>query len=278
MRERPGMGCAHVHHGLRGSDADADLEFVRDLCAGWGVPFYCRYVDVKAEAHNASVEDTARRLRYQALAGIARDEGYTHVATAHTADDNAETLLLHLIRGSGLRGLTGIRPERPLAEGVTLIRPLLDMTRREVEDYARWHNLTWRTDGSNSDTVYTRNKIRHEILPLLREINPRAAETLHETAKRLAGDDAALDALASRHAESLTPHFLRTLPAALADRAIRAWVQTQRPGVFLSAVHSEALRHVFASHTPQGEVPLPGGVTAKRDRDAFWLEDTQARR
>jgi tRNA(Ile)-lysidine synthase len=276
-RGRPGIGCAHIHHGLRGGDADADLAFVRDVCAGWGVPFFCEYVDIKAAA-GPSVEDAARRLRYKALAGIAQANGYTRVATAHTADDNAETLLLHLIRGAGLRGLTGIQPERFLSEGVTLARPLLDMTRREVNEYARLHGLSWREDGSNDDTVYTRNKIRHEVMPLLREISPRAAETLHRTARRLSGENDVLEELASRHADALTPRVLRALAPALADRAVRAWVQRRRPGAFLGAVHSAALVHVFTSPVPKGEVTLPGGVTAKRDGDMFWLEDTPPRK
>jgi tRNA(Ile)-lysidine synthase len=277
FRERPDTGCAHVHHGLRGNDADADLAFVRERCAEWGIPFYSKHVDVQAAAEGASIEDTARRLRYRALADIALAQGYTHVATAHTADDNAETLLLHLIRGSGLRGLTGIQPERPLADGMVLVRPLLDTTRREVEAYARLHGLSWRVDGSNRDTVYTRNKIRHEIMPLLREINPNATAALHETAKRLTGDAAALEGLAFQYAEALTPHALRTLPPALADRAVRAWVRHRRPGVFLGAAHSAALIHVFIRHAPTGAVTLPGGVTAKREGDALWLEDTPPR-
>ena len=174
------VALAHVHHGMRGREADRDAEWVRRLGHRLGLPTYLRRVDVPGTARRQrrSPEDAARRLRYRALAGIARREGFGKVAVAHHADDQAETVLLHLLRGTDPRGLSGMPARRRLAKGVELVRPLLAWTRREVRTYLAIHGLGWRSDRTNADPRLTRNWVRLKLLPLLESKAPRLRERL----------------------------------------------------------------------------------------------------
>ncbi len=172
------VAVAHFNHQLRGADSDADAAFVKDLAGE--KPFYTGTADVRAVAVAAgeNLEATARRLRYAFLLETARAAGASWVATAHTADDQAETVLHRLIRGSGLRGLRGIAPVRPLGEGVFLIRPMLEVSRADVLAYLQETGQPWREDATNQDHAYTRNRIRHELLPLLKTFNPQLNDAL----------------------------------------------------------------------------------------------------
>jgi tRNA(Ile)-lysidine synthase len=184
---------AHMNHLLRGPESDADEYFVRQLCEELGqkngVPlgFISKRVDVPATAARAraNLEGTARRLRYDWLAEIARQHGIRLVATGHTADDQSETVLHNLLRGSGLRGLRGIAPRRSLQEGVELVRPLLSVGRSEVLALLTSLGQPYRQDSSNADLRFTRNRIRHQILPFLAEHGNRAiARTLTRLARQ----------------------------------------------------------------------------------------------
>lgn len=163
----PNVLVAHVHHGLRGAEADADEAFVRSLAESLNKP-YAR-VDLGSEwARNLtgrSRQDAARRLRYDRLAALAEQEGALFVATGHTRDDQAETVLLHLGRGAGPDGLAGMSAVRPLNPAVRLIRPLLSTSRVEIEAYASARGLSWREDASNQNLHYRRNALRHDLLP-----------------------------------------------------------------------------------------------------------------
>lgn len=162
---------AHVHHGLRGEDADADAAFVRKLAEERGVPFVLRRVDVlEAMPEGASLEEVARTVRYRQLHEVARVSGSRVVAAAHHRDDQAETVLLNLFRGAGLEGLAGMAPYRELqAESpIRLVRPLLEIGRGELEDYVRARSLEWREDATNEDVSLRRNALRHDILPRVR--------------------------------------------------------------------------------------------------------------
>lgn len=173
-----GTAVAHFNHQLRGAESDADAAFVKTLAGDW--PFYAGTADVRAAAavNGENIEATARRLRYAFLLESARAAGASWVATAHTADDQAETVLHRMIRGSGLRGLRGIAPVRPLGAGVLLIRPMLDVTRADVLAFLKETNQPWREDATNQDQAYTRNRIRHELLPLLKTFNPQLTDAL----------------------------------------------------------------------------------------------------
>jgi tRNA(Ile)-lysidine synthase len=179
------LRVAHLHHGLRGAEADADLEFARALAAGLGLPFHETRVDTTAEAKantetgksSESIEEAARRLRYAWFRQLMASGEVDAVATAHTLDDQAETVLGKFLRGAWTEGLSGIHPQVVFAEG-RILRPLLGATRADVEGFLKSLGQEWREDSSNRDAAYTRNRIRHELLPLLEGWNPRLKEHL----------------------------------------------------------------------------------------------------
>jgi tRNA(Ile)-lysidine synthase len=177
-----GLIVAHLNHRLRGSESDADAAFVAALCPH--LPHRTEAIDVAAAAEGENLEDTARRVRYDFLARVAREAGAGAgwVATAHTLDDQAETVLHRLIRGTGLRGLRGIAASRELVPGVRLLRPMLTVSRAKVIAYLRAIGQPWREDATNRDPAFTRNRIRHELLPLFRTFNPGIEEALGRTA------------------------------------------------------------------------------------------------
>jgi tRNA(Ile)-lysidine synthase len=190
---RPQLGCilsvVHLHHSLRGDQADADAAFVQHLAAQHDLEFHCRQTDVAALASSLqlSLEAAGRRARIDFFAELNRRGVVDRVATAHTADDQAETVLLKFLRGAGTRGLAGVYPasEQLSSDGhpVTIVRPLLAVTRAEVEQYLRAIDQPWREDASNASPEFLRNRVRHELLPLLaREFNPNIRESLSTAA------------------------------------------------------------------------------------------------
>ena len=199
--------AAHLNHLIRGPDADADAHFVADLAARWGLPNTVGTRDVPAIArkHKLAIEEAARRARYRFLAQVARQVGATRIAVGHNANDQSETILMHWLRGAGLAGLRGMLPATRLAsmrllpEGQSeremdwvdlwLIRPLLETKRSDVERYCKTHSLVPRFDRSNLDTTLYRNKLRHELLPLLEsEYKPRFGEILRRSARVIRDD------------------------------------------------------------------------------------------
>ncbi len=193
------LGLVHVNHRLR-PDASADVACVQALGERLGVPVTVCERDVAAEAKRAgwSLEDGARRIRYRAFEEAAREARATHVALAHTADDQAETVLMRLLRGAGLLGLSAIPISRPLGE-VQIIRPLLGVWRRELMAYVDAQGLSFRHDTTNDDPRFVRNRIRHELLPLLeRDYNPQIKGLLVQVAEQCRTDAAYLQAAASR--------------------------------------------------------------------------------
>jgi tRNA(Ile)-lysidine synthase len=206
------LTAAHLNHGLR-EEAQADADFVAALAERWEIPCVVGRRDVAAEAREAgeSIEQAARRARYEFLLRSAHEAGASHVAVAHHADDQAETVLYRIIRGTHLRGLAGMPALRalggaagketkgsvPAGEGVVLVRPLLERTRPEVEAFCRGEGLDWRRDSTNMDVGYRRNFIRHELLPLIRErLSRRADEAILRLAAAAAEADEVLSGLA----------------------------------------------------------------------------------
>jgi len=210
--------AAHLHHGLRGEEADGDLAFARDLASRLGLPFHEARVDVAqdAEADAASgkaaetIEEAARRVRYAWFRQLLATGELDAVATAHTLDDQAETVLAKFLRGAWTEGLAGIAPILKFPEG-PILRPLINTTRIEVEAYLNSLSQTWREDSSNLQLAFTRNRIRHELLPLLSEWNPRLREHLAQMAT-LACDE---EAWWTTELDRIAPQML------LAGRAIR---------------------------------------------------------
>ena len=216
------VAAAHFDHCLRGEESRRDAAFVADWCRERQIPCHLGEGDVAREAEESGegVEAAARRLRYAFLEDTAQKIGAGRIATAHNADDNGETLLLHLVRGSGLQGLTGIPPRRG-----NLVRPLLTTLRADIADYLERHGVPHVEDSTNTDTRYSRNFLRHQVMPLLRELNPNLTAALSSAARTLRTDNdyltaqAARAAAAARWAEDdlvIRAEILAGLPAALA--------------------------------------------------------------
>ena len=184
---------AHLNHQLRGAASDGDEEFVAGLAQRYGLPFAARRVDVAALAKSArlSLEDAGRRARYEFLAETAKLHSATSIALAHHQDDQAETVLIRLLRGAGGSGLSAMGSS---SQGL-LKRPLLQISRADIERYLKERGLSFRTDASNSDTAILRNSIRHELIPFLRKYNPKVSQRLAATAQILACDEELLDQL-----------------------------------------------------------------------------------
>jgi len=182
-----GLTAAHVHHGLRGADADADLAFVRDLCARLDIPLHTHHASVpeRIQQTGESVEEAARNLRYAFFESLLAAGHADSVLTAHTLDDQAETVLLKLLRGAWTDGLGAIHPIVRMKTG-SILRPFLHVRRTEIETFLQQKNQPWREDVSNAEVIYTRNRVRHQLMPLLREFNPaidRALANLSELAR-----------------------------------------------------------------------------------------------
>ena len=170
--------AVHVHHGIRGAEADEDMNFTKQLCASLDIPCDIRMYDVPeyAKEHNLTVEEAGRILRYQAFEEIRQERDCDKTAVAHHQDDSVETILFNLVRGTGAKGLRGIAP---VSERI--VRPLLALSRAEVEEFLKENNVSWRNDSSNREDEYSRNKIRNTVIPALKEINERAVGHILES-------------------------------------------------------------------------------------------------
>jgi tRNA(Ile)-lysidine synthase len=177
-------GIAHCNFCLRARESDKDEELVREFAAGHNIPFFSKRFETKAYAKKMgiSVQMAARELRFSWFEEIRDKNRFDVIAVAHNLNDNIETLLINLTRGTGITGLTGMKPVSN-----KIIRPLLFATRQEITDYCNTNHILFREDQSNAETKYTRNKIRHQVIPVLKEINPSIEATLNETAERLSG-------------------------------------------------------------------------------------------
>jgi tRNA(Ile)-lysidine synthase len=214
----------HVEHGLRGDEGLKDALFVENFCRRRHLPFYCRHVDVKTycRTNGLSVEDGARKLRYQALASCAKEQQTSCILTAHQKDDQAETVLLHLLRGSGTNGLAGMAAERALPGGLLLCRPLLTLSGAELRNYCRARQLSWCEDCTNSDETYTRNRIRRSLLPSLKlDFNPEIVDVLNRMALCLRQDEAYL----RQQTDLIVPSCLKMLPDGSVSCHMDIWRQ-----------------------------------------------------
>jgi tRNA(Ile)-lysidine synthase len=179
------LSAVHVNHGIRGAEADGDAEFVRELCERLKVTLHMRQADAPAYAaeHGETLEEAARNVRYAVFRELVAGGLAETIATAHTLSDQAETVLMKLLRGAWTEGISGIHPVLELGREGRVVRPLLGVTRAEVEAFLRAEGQPWREDATNADSAYTRNRIRHEVLPMLRAENPRVDTTLANLAE-----------------------------------------------------------------------------------------------
>ncbi|HEV1995307.1 MAG TPA: tRNA lysidine(34) synthetase TilS [Candidatus Acidoferrum sp.] len=305
LREKLGivLSVVHFNHKLRGKASDADEAFVAKLAAKHGLEFHSAAVDVAKKAKNerANIEDAARRARYDYFRSLAESGTCTRIVVAHTADDQAETVLAHLLRGTGLTGLGGIHPVAG-----PVIRPLLSVRRSELRPFLRARKQAWREDATNRDTKRMRARIRRKLLPLLqKQFQPAIVEHLVTLAELAREDEAFLDAMAEERVRVLvqkkderarigidnllgprkkkefyTENTERTEDTektegtrALSKRMVRRIVESVKPRAGqLGAGHVEAVLELARNGQNGSSLPLPGGIEVRRERDALVFQ------
>lgn len=269
LREELGItvAAAHFNHRLRGEESDRDEAFVREFCKAHGIPLTVGSAEVAqyAKTHGQTLEEAARECRYAFLQSLPCDK----LATAHTADDNAETVLLHLLRGSGLRGLCGIPPKRG-----NVVRPLLSVTRAQIVAYLQAEGIAWVEDSTNTEEFCTRNRLRRRVMPALYALSPRLSERLTTQSRLLREEDAYLDSLAAALLQEKNGVYARApllaAPEVLQRRALRLMARRVLPQD-VSFAHIDAMRRILASENPSAQCALPQGFVARRRYDGMEL-------
>ena len=280
------LHVAHLNHQLRGADSDADADYVADLARQLGIPATIEKRDVKGyqARERLSPEEAAREVRYRFLAQIAKSIGAGRVAAGHTRDDHLETILMHLIRGSGTRGMRGLQAAtlwQSGADSLIIIRPLLELSHQETEDYCRRHKITPRLDASNLSLSPLRNRIRQQLMPLLESYNPSVAEALLRTG-RIADDDITfLDEQVARLWDKVIRQEVKSLildkagfyklPPALKRYLLRAAVER-----LLGSAKDIEMRHIeemmsLATKAAGKRLSLPGGLTFAIEYNRYLL-------
>ena len=280
---------AHLNHRLRGKTSDADANWVASLAKRLGRKVAIGSIDVKRQAAKTSdnLEQAARRARYEFLTKKARTSHALAILTAHTIDDQAETVLLNLLRGSGGSGLGGIEPVRAISAGteILLARPLLSWAQRaDTEDYCRHQGVEFRADEMNLDEKFARVRVRRQLLPLMQTFNPKLVQGLARTAEVLREDSIALDGGALTLLElSLEPDLVSTnngkagnvlrldllasAPSALRRRALRLWIERCRGNLKrIERIHIVALEELVTGNRGGRVIQLPGGAQVSRKR------------
>ena len=256
------ISAAHFNHRLRGVESDAEEQFVQEFCARFDIPLHIGSGEIKTG--KKGLEAAAREARYAFF-----DTLNGKIATAHTADDNAETVLMHLVRGTGLKGLGGIAPVNG-----RLIRPMLGITRRQVEEFLAEYHIPHMEDSSNAGDAFLRNRIRHSVMPLLQAENPRLAENVSAMAQRLRQDEQVLAELAE-YAQLPDVAQLRQLAPAIRSRMLERFLKengVREP----EAQHIALAESLVFSPKPSAAAEFPGGVTVCRNYDRLEVASAQA--
>lgn len=243
------LSAAHFNHGLRGEESDRDERFVREFCSQYDIPFFCQKSYVVSG--KKGLEAAAREARYGYLKSLPGK-----IATAHTANDNAETVLMHLVRGTGLKGLGAIAPVKD-----RIIRPMLSVTREEVLGFLKEYHISYVTDSSNETDLFLRNRLRHRVIPLLEAENPRFAEDISAMALSLREDEQELDSLVQPVSDV---EQLQKMSGARRRRCLMAFLlscNVPEP----EREHIAMLDKLVFSPCPSAKADLPGGVTVTRN-------------
>ena len=273
------LAVAHINHALRGIESDADARFVESLAQQYNL----RYFECRLDAGSTLCENTARNIRYDFLVRQAEQLGFRYLATAHTADDQTETILHRIVRGTGLAGLVGITPSRKMTPAVTLLRPLLSVRRKEILAYLESSNKTYRDDKTNFENQFTRNRIRNQLLPMLREdFNPQVDTALCRLATLASENESVLSELLDEVIEQaliersfdrivfdVLPLRHYSLPV-LREVLLRIWKQQKLPLRDMSYEHWSLLSELFQSG--ENRVDLPGGISAEQRRNRLIIE------
>ena len=268
------LEAIHVHHGLRGPEADGDETFARELCAAQGIPYHAAYLRLGDRRD----EDAAREARYGAFCRCLRETGIDQLILAHHRDDQAETFLMRLMRGAGTDGLACMRPVEE-RDGYRILRPMLGISGGDLRAALAGAGIPWREDRSNADEKYLRNRVRHTLLPLMEEACPGTAERIARAAALIGEDQRLLEEeakarLAGHAGEAwLETGALRSADAGMRRRMLRLWWRSAGPELEerqLSFRQTEALS-ALADEAPGRVVNLPGGWRAKRGRNHLHL-------
>ncbi len=266
------LSAAHLNHMIRGAEALRDEEFVKEQCALLGVKLFCERADIPkiAKENSLSVELAARKVRYEFLERVSSGV----IATAHTASDNLETVLFNLSRGTALGGLCGIPYKRD-----RIIRPLIMCTREQIEEYCKGNNIPFVTDSTNLSDDYTRNKIRHNVVPVLREINPSVEQSVIRMAENLREDANFLDSLSRaylsqniREDGKLSLNGFKELHTAVARRVVKQYVELKRDDISLENIHINAILEIARQG---GKVSIPKDCSAISGGDTLYIEESK---
>lgn len=263
------LSAAHFNHQLRGMESQRDADFVQEHCAALGIPLYLdsRDVAMYAEENRLGLEEAARILRYDFLLGLSPD---AKIATAHTAEDNLETLLMHLVRGCGLQGLSGIPPVRG-----RIIRPLLMTDRGEIRQYLQGNRIPHVEDSSNGTDFCQRNRIRHHVLPLLMQENPNLPQLASSLCLEIGSENRYLTQLTGQQLEKALDHGrlsiadLQEFSSPARMRVLRAYLQAVPQ---LSRSHLEAADNLCRAWNPSAKLNLPGGYVLRREYQYLILD------
>ncbi|MEA5503367.1 tRNA lysidine(34) synthetase TilS [Halotia wernerae UHCC 0503] len=271
------LGIAHCDHRWR-SDSQANANHVKNLAQNWGISFY---LETANEPLNS--EAKARNWRYQTLSAIAQANNYQYIITGHTASDRAETLLYNLMRGTGADGLQALTWQRPLETGMMLVRPLLEVTRKQTEQFCQEFHLPIWEDSTNQDVKYARNRIRQELIPYLQaNFNPNVESALAQTAELLQAEveyleqaaqqlqQAAMEQGENNHPIRLNRRILQTAPLALQRRVMRQVLQQILPDA-PNFEHIEKLTALITAPNRSQTDPFPGGAIAQVQNDWIYL-------
>lgn len=260
------VAAAHLNHCIRGEEAIRDEYFCRRFCDENRITLYTKRVDVPKLAHESGIgiEEAARSARYEFFNDVCREHGYDVIATAHNADDNLETVLLHLTRGTGLDGLCGIPPKRE-----NIIRPLILYSKQEVYDGCRQLGVPFITDSTNTDTAYRRNFVRCEVIPKLKELNPSLCESTSGTVETLKSDAGYLSSVASEYSLNNGRQALSVLHDAILSRVVMNAMKDN--GISVERGHVCQIMSAIRSRSAHISLSLPGG-TFICDRDLVYFE------
>ncbi len=288
---RPAEGrivVGHFQHGLRDEGADTDAEFVASACLALGVPCETTRAEppIAADRPGGSLEEAARTARYHFLRSLAERIGARYIVTGHTADDQAETVLHHILRGTGLRGLGGMRRSRAVGTGLSLIRPLLPFRRSEVVAYLQAIDQPFREDLTNRDTNFTRNRLRHDLIPqLARQYNPAVVDALLRLGRTARDARGALSPLLSKLVKEVVQvetdatiavdccSLARHAPHLVRELFVSVWEQQGWPQQAMTFAKWEELAELTAAEPPAGidQRVFPGGIVVRREAGKLRL-------
>jgi tRNA(Ile)-lysidine synthase len=270
---------AHFNHDLRGEESRQDEAFVESLTKKLEIKFITGIPNQKLKIQRGNLEQTARQARYEFLFKAAEMYNAYGILTAHTINDQAETFLLNLIRGSGSRGLGAMKAIRKINENseILLIRPFLNWAKREeTENFVREKNIEFRTDSMNADEKFSRVRVRKTLIPLLSEFNPKIIETLAQTATLLQEDAEQLSVISCQLSANPLIKELKTLSKSMLYRALRGWLEAERSDLRrLDLKHIEAIERLILSRKSGQKIELPGGEFIIKKQGKLFFEKTK---